>query len=84
MLVHRTPPQYPSIAKTARVDGTVVLGATITKSGAISNLHVISGPGMLRDAAVSAVRTWRYRPYLLNNEPVDVDTTISVVFSLGK
>ncbi|HTB96189.1 MAG TPA: TonB family protein [Terracidiphilus sp.] len=84
MLLHRTPPQYPNIARTARVEGNVVLGATITKTGTITNLHVISGPGMLREAAEAAVRTWRYRPYMLDNQPVDVDTTITVNFTLGK
>jgi protein TonB len=77
-------PQYPAIARAARVDGTVVLAATIAKSGAIENLHVVSGPPLLISAAVEAVRTWRYRPYLLNGEPVEVETTVRVVFHLGE
>lgn len=77
------PPQYPTIACVARVQGTVVLGATISKSGVIVNLHVISGPRLLIAAAEQAVRTWRYRPYLLNGEPVAVETTVCVVFRLG-
>lgn len=84
LLIHRTPPVYPSIAKSAHVEGTISIGATITKSGALTNLHVVSGPGMLREAAMNAVKSWRYRPYMLNNQPVDVDTTITVVFSLSK
>lgn len=77
------PPPYPAIARVTRVQGTVVLGATISGSGAIVNLHVISGPPLLIVAAEQAVRTWRYRPYLLNGEPVAVETTIYVVFRIG-
>jgi protein TonB len=76
-------PQYPAIAKAARIQGTVVLQATISKSGTIENLHVISGPPMLQAAATQAVQSWRYKPYLLNGEPVEVETQINVVFSLG-
>ncbi len=83
LLVQKTAPVYPLIAKTARVSGTVVLQATISKTGAIENLHVESGPVMLRDAAMDAVRTWRYKPYKLNNEPVEIETTINVIFSLA-
>lgn len=84
MLISKMPPVYPPIAKTARVSGTVELQATISKIGTITDLHVVHGPAMLRQAAVDAVRTWRYRPYKLNNEPTDVETTINVVFSLGE
>jgi protein TonB len=83
MLLDKTMPMYPPIAKAARVSGTVVLQATISKTGTIMNLRVISGPAMLQQAAMDAVRSWRYRPYLLNNDPVEVDTTVNVVFSLG-
>jgi protein TonB len=83
MLLQKTQPIYPPIAKAARVQGTVVLQATISKTGTIENLKVVSGPAMLTQAALDAVRTWRYRPYLLNNEPVEVDTTINVIFTLG-
>lgn len=76
-------PVYPAIAKAARVSGTVVLRAIISKSGEIQRLTVVSGPEMLRSNAVAAVQTWRYRPYLLNGEPTDVETTITVNFSLG-
>jgi protein TonB len=67
----------------ARVQGTVVLAATISKTGAIENLRVVSGPPMLAMAAEQAVQTWRYRPYLLNGAPVEVETTVRVVFHLG-
>ena len=83
MLLNRTQPLYPPIAKAARVSGTVVLQATISKSGTIENLRVISGPAMLQSAALDAVRSWRYRPYLLNGDPVEVETTVNVVFTLG-
>jgi protein TonB len=76
-------PQYPAIAKAARIQGTVVLQATISKDGTITNLHVIGGPPMLQAAALEAVRTWRYKPYLLNGEPVEVETQVNVVFTLG-
>jgi protein TonB len=83
MLLQKTIPVYPPIAKAARVSGTVVLQAVISKSGTIENLKVISGPAMLQGAAQDAVRSWRYRPYLLNGEPVEVETTVNVVFTLG-
>jgi len=78
-----TTPQYPPIAKAARIQGTVVLQATISKSGAIENLRVLSGPPMLQHSAVEAVKTWRYKPYLLNGEPVEVETQVNVIFTLG-
>ncbi|MGD0787033.1 MAG: energy transducer TonB [Terracidiphilus sp.] len=80
--ISRTPPAYPAFARTARVDGTVALHATISKAGTIENVSVISGPSMLRQAAIDAVKTWRYKPYLLDNEPVEVETTVNVVFVL--
>jgi len=83
MLIQKTPPVYPAIAKSARVAGTVELHAVISKSGSIKDLKVENGPVMLQQAAYDAVKTWRYRPYKLNNDPVEVETTISVVFTLG-
>jgi protein TonB len=84
LILRKTPPVYPEIAKQAHVSGTVTLGANITKAGALTNLHVLSGPTMLRSPALDAVKTWHYRPYLLNNQPVEVETTIRVVFSLDQ
>jgi len=83
MLLQKTQPVYPPIAKAARVSGTVVLQATISKTGTIENLRIINGPAMLQQAAMDAVKSWRYRPYLLNNEPVEVETTVNVIFTLG-
>ena len=75
-------PQYPAIAKAARIQGTVVLQATISKTGTIENLRVLSGPPMLQQAALESVKTWRYKPYLLNGEPVEIETEITVKFKL--
>jgi TonB family protein len=83
LLIQKTAPVYPQIAREARVSGTVVIQATISKAGVVQNLHVVSGPTMLRQPALDAVQTWRYKPYLLDGEPVDVETTVSVNFSLG-
>jgi protein TonB len=82
-LLDKTVPQYPAIAKAARIQGTVVLQATISKTGSIENLRVVSGPPMLQQSAMDAVRSWRYKPYLLNGDPVEVETTVNVVFNLG-
>jgi len=76
-------PVYPPIAKAAHVSGAVVLHAIISKSGTIENLEVISGPEMLRNAATEAVRNWRYKPYILNGDPTEVETTITVNFNFG-
>lgn len=76
-------PQYPAIAVAARIQGTVVVAATIGTDGRIESLHVVTGPPMLVSAAVEAIRQARYRPWTLNGEPVEVETTINVVFTLG-
>jgi protein TonB len=76
-------PVYPPIAKAAHVSGAVVLHAIISKEGTIKNLSVISGPEMLKSAALEAVQTWRYKPYLLNGDPTEVDTQITVNFNFG-
>jgi protein TonB len=83
LLLQQVRPIYPQIAKAARQSGTVVLQATISKTGTIENLKVVSGNAMLQSAALDAVRQWRYKPYMLNGEPVEVDTTVNVVFNLG-
>jgi len=83
-LIHRVQPQYPALAKQARIAGTVVLQAVISREGGIENLQVVSGPPMLVRAAIDAVRQWRYRPYALNGDPVEVDTQVTVNFVLGR
>jgi protein TonB len=82
-LVRKVLPRYPPLARTARVQGQVVLQAVISKQGAIEDLKLLAGHPLLVPAAIEAVRQWRYRPYLLNNEPVEVETQITVNFSLA-
>ena len=82
LLVHRVEPAYPTLAKAARVQGEVVLKAVIDVNGSIQNLQLVSGHPMLVPAAITAVQQWRYKPYLLNGQPVEVETTITVIFSL--
>ena len=82
-LIRQVTPVYPPIAKTAHISGTVLLHAIIGKDGTVQDLQYVSGPPLLMKSAKDAVRQWRYKPTLLNGEPVDVDTTISVVFTLG-
>jgi periplasmic protein TonB len=83
LLIHKVQPIYPPLARQARIQGTVVLQALIGKDGSIQNLHVVSGHPMLTGAALDAVKQWRYKPYYLNGEPVEVDTTVNVIFSLS-
>jgi periplasmic protein TonB len=82
-LIYRVQPQYPALARQARVQGTVVLRAVISRGGRIENLQVISGHPLLVKSAEDAVRQWRYRPYYLNNEPVEVETQVTVNFTLS-
>jgi protein TonB len=83
MVIHRVQPTYPPLARTARVQGAVQLAAVIGKDGAVQNLHVLSGHPLLTQAALDAVKQWRYKPYILNGEPVEVDTQITVNFTLS-
>ncbi len=82
-MVRQIQPMYPQIAKTAHVQGTVILHAIIAKDGSVQELQYVSGPALLMRSAMDAVRQWKYQPTLLNGEPVEVDTTISVVFTLS-
>jgi len=81
-LVNRVDPLYPPLARSARVQGQVVLTAIISKEGTVQDLHVLSGHPMLVQSALDAVKQWRYKPYLLNGEPVEVETTVTVIFNL--
>jgi TonB family protein len=76
-------PKYPAAAKKAKIQGTVVLDVLIGKDGSVHKLTVVSGPKELRKSSTDAVRTWKYKPYLLNGNPVEVQTTINVVYTLG-
>ena len=82
LLEYAPSPVYPDIAKADHTSGTVVIHAVIAKDGKLYNLQAVSGPKELQAAALDAVRLWRYRPYLLNGDPVEVDTTINVIFQL--
>ena len=82
-LIYRVQPQYPALARQARVQGTVVLRAVISREGRIENLQVITGHPLLVKSAEDAVLQWRYRPYYLNNDPVEVETQITVNFMLS-
>jgi protein TonB len=82
-LINKVSPVYPPLARQTRVSGTVRLHAIISKDGAVQQLEVLSGHPLLVQSALDAVRQWRYRPTLLNGEPVEVDTTIDVIFSLN-
>src|SRR5882672_10974323 len=83
LLIRKVQPNYPPLARQARIQGQVVLQAEISKEGAIQNLQLISGHPMLAPAAIEAVKQWRYRPYLLNGEPVAVETQVVVNFTLS-
>jgi protein TonB len=82
-VVHRVQPVYPPLARQARIQGVVQLRAIISKTGTIERLAVESGHPMRAGAAIDAVRQWRYRPYLLNDEPVEIETEITVNFLLS-
>ncbi|MGB9234499.1 MAG: energy transducer TonB [Terriglobales bacterium] len=83
LLIKKVQPTYPALARQARIQGQVVLHAEISKEGTIQNLQLISGHAMLAPAAIEAVKQWRYKPYLLNGEPVAVETEVIVNFSLS-
>ena len=83
-LIRRVQPIYPPLARNARIHGSVVLAAVISKNGTIENLTLIAGHPMLVPAAIQAVSQWRYRPYILNGEAIEVDTLITVNFVLGQ
>jgi TonB family protein len=80
MIIHKTTPVYPKVAQDAHITGTVVLKAMITKQGSIEGLQVLSGPKLLAPSAADAVKTWKYKPYMLDGQPVAVETNITVVF----
>jgi protein TonB len=82
-IVSQTRPLYPALARQARIQGNVVLHAIIDKDGKVAQLEVISGHPLLVQAALDAVKQWRYKPTLLNGDPVEVDTTITVTFTMG-
>jgi TonB family protein len=82
-LVHQVTPVYPQLAKQAHISGTVVLHCIIAKDGSVRQLEYVSGPPLLLKSAMDAVRQWVYKPTLVNGKPKEVDTTVTVVFTLG-
>ena len=82
-IITQTRPVYPALARQARIQGNVVLHAIIDKDGNVAQLEVVSGHPLLVQAALDAVKQWRYKPTLLNGDPVEVDTTITVTFTMG-
>jgi protein TonB len=83
MRIFSPQPAYPKIAQAARVSGDVVLTAIISRQGEIEHLTVLSGHPLLVSAAIQAVEQWRYRPFLLNDQPIEVETTITVSFKFN-
>ena len=82
LLVYRIEPTYPPVARAAHIQGVVVLTAIIDKEGNIQNLQIVSGHPMLVPAAIEGVKQWRYKPFLLNGQPLEVETAVTVTFSL--
>jgi TonB family protein len=81
-LLTKAVPVYPPAAKKAKIQGTVVLSVVIGEDGNVKNIQVLSGPGELQQPSLDAVRQWTYKPYLLNGDPVEVKTTVNIVYSL--
>jgi protein TonB len=84
LIVKKVQPVYPEAAKKAHIQGEVVLRAIIGKEGDVENLQVVSGPAELAPAAIDAVKQWKYRPYMKDGQAVEVETEISVNFTLMK
>jgi TonB family protein len=84
LAIEQKKPEYPAEAKANHIEGAVVMRAIISKEGAVENLQIVSGPKELRISAIDAVKEWRYRPYVLNGEPTEVETTITVNYHAGK
>jgi len=83
-LIHRVEPRYPDIARVARVEGAVLIRAVISTDGRIEQAQVVNGSPLLSGAALDAIKQWRYRPYFLNDKPVEVETEITVNFYLTR
>jgi TonB family protein len=82
-LVTKIAPVYPALARQARIQGAVVLEVQINKSGDVENIQIVSGHPMLASAAIAAVKQWKYKPYLISGDPVEVETTVTVNFTLS-
>jgi protein TonB len=84
MLIHRVEPEYPALAKMARREGRVELRAVIGVDGSMAALQIVAGDPMFFAATKAAVMQWRYRPTILNGQPVEVDTFVTVIFTLNR
>jgi len=84
LILKKVDPVYPEKARKKRIEGTVLLAATITKNGDIADLTVVSGNRLLAQAAVDAVKQWKYRPYFFRGQPVEVETQVEVNFALAR
>ena len=82
MLVKRVEPQYPEAARKDRIEGTIILNASISELGNVQSVELVSGDLTLASAAIAAVKQWKYKPYLLNGEPVEIQTQVTVNFKL--
>lgn len=82
-LIHRVDPRYPSIAKTARIEGGTVYEVVVGKDGAVSNIRAGSGARMLSQAGIDAIRQWQFKPFLLNGQPVKFSTEATIPFKLA-
>jgi TonB family protein len=83
LLIKKVNPAYPPLARQARIQGTVILKVVITKAGDVINIQLVSGHPMLAPASIEAVKQWKYQPFMVNAEPVDVATTVQVNFTLA-
>jgi protein TonB len=81
--IHQVQPEYPRLARSARIEGVVLLEGTIAKDGTIQNLRVITGHALLTQAAVNAIEQWVYEPFLLNGSPIEIVTTFTLTFSMN-
>jgi protein TonB len=82
-IVYHVIPEYPELARQAGVQGTVVLDTVVSVEGAVTQVKFVSGPEALTQAAMDAVRWWRYEPYFVNGQPATVETTVTVDFRLA-
>jgi protein TonB len=83
LLIKKVPPEYPDEARRKHIRGTVVLHGVISKDGDVAEVSVVSGDPVLIPAAIEAVKRWQYRPYLLNGQPVEVETQFQLNFVLS-
>ncbi len=81
-LLTKAVPVYPPAAKKAKIQGTVVLSVIVGADGMVENIRVLSGPSELQQSSIDAVRQWTYKPYLLNGDPIEVKTTVNIIYSL--